>query len=428
MRYLALLMAGLMSLPALALTKVNLYQTEVVIDEQQDNADAAARIAGMQQVIVRATGDKESVNNEVIQKALRQNSQYLNQISYAQQGDAKTLRMGFSGQHIRSLLTQAQLPFWPENRANLLVWLVEESNYDRSITWEHANTPLLRQLKASAQLRGLPLIVPVGDFDDITGVQISDLWGGFAQPISLASQRYPTDAVLVVRAQGSNLRWTLYDQNAGNMIAAPKTPMSGQASGQNAAADMVDELSDYYAQKGAVMVNSESSEAVLASFTPVNGAVSFFTLEDRLKRLSSVASLDILKIQGNEVIFKVHLLASESQFQQEVLRMGRVVTREAPAPQLQREPSLMPAAETHAVGVDGVETDGVETDGVETDGVETNAIDSEGAAAVPAQADAASSTSAIDVQPVLATEPSVDVQLVMPTEPAINTLYFQWQG
>ncbi|MBY7808181.1 DUF2066 domain-containing protein [Vibrio fluvialis] len=399
MRYLALLMVGLMSLPAFALTKVNLYQTEVVIDEQQDNADAAARINGMQQVIVRATGDKESVTNDVIQKALRQNSQYLNQISYGQQGDAKTIRMGFSGPHIRTLLTQAQLPFWPENRANLLVWLVEESNYDRSISWEHANTSLLNQLKASAQLRGLPITVPVGDFDDITGVQVSDLWGGFSQPISLASQRYPTDAVLVVRAQGSNLRWTLYDQNAANMIAAPKSPISGQASGNNAAADMVDELSDYYAKKNAVLVSSESSEAVLASFKPVNGAISFFTLEENLKRLSSVASLDILKIQGNNVTFKVHLLTSESEFEQEVLRMGRVEKGEAPIEPMQ-EPEV----------------------------VLSNAVPVVDDAAVPA-----GETIEPPVQnPELMLTPAEAATEVppetTPSEPTIHTLYFQWLG
>ncbi|ELV8725270.1 DUF2066 domain-containing protein [Vibrio fluvialis] len=399
MRYLALLMVGLMSLPAFALTKVNLYQTEVVIDEQQDNADAAARISGMQQVIVRATGDKESITNDVIQKALRQNSQYLNQISYGQQGDAKTIRMGFSGPHIRTLLTQAQLPFWPENRANLLVWLVEESNYDRSISWEHANTSLLNQLKASAQLRGLPITVPVGDFDDITGVQVSDLWGGFSQPISLASQRYPTDAVLVVRAQGSNLRWTLYDQNAANMIAAPKSPISGQASGDSAAADMVDELSDYYAKKNAVLVSSESSEAVLASFKPVNGAISFFTLEENLKRLSSVASLDILKIQGNNVTFKVHLLTSESEFEQEVLRMGRVEKGEAPIEPMP-EPEVAPS---DAVPV-----------------VDDAAVPAGETIEPPVQ----------NVEPVLTpVEAATEVQPeTAPSEPTIHTLYFQWLG
>lgn len=330
MRYLAVLMMGLLTFPAFALTRVNLYQAEVAIDPQQNNADATARVRGMEEVIVRATGSQDSLKNDAVQKALRQNNQYITQISTQQQGTQSVLRLQFSAPHIRSLLTQAQLPFWPESRSNLLVWLVEEANYDRSISWEHADTPVLNQMKNRARVRGLPLTVPVGDFDDVTGVQVSDLWGGFINPISTASQRYPTDAVLVVRVQGSDVRWTLFDQAANTMVAQPKSPISGQASGEQAASEMIDEISDYYASKSAVVVSSESSQSVLAQFGPLDSAQDFFVVENKLKRLSSVASLDILKIQGTEVTFKVHLLASVDEFANEVVRMGQVVRMEAP--------------------------------------------------------------------------------------------------
>ncbi|EJL6522024.1 DUF2066 domain-containing protein [Vibrio cholerae] len=330
MRYLAVLMMGLLTFPAFALTRVNLYQAEVAVDPQQSNADTAARVRGMEEVIVRATGSQDALKNDAVQKALRQSNQYITQISTQQEGAQSVMRLQFSAQHIRSLLSQAQLPFWPESRSNLLVWLVEEANYDRSVSWEHADTPLLNQMKARARVRGLPLTVPVGDFDDVTGVQVSDLWGGFINPISVASQRYPTDAVLVVRAQGSELRWTLFDQLANTMVNQPKAPISGQASGEQAATEMIDEISDYYARKSAVVVSSASSQSVLAQFSPLDSAQDFFVVENKLKRLSSVASLDILKVQDTQVTFNVHLLASVEEFTNEVLRMGSAVLMEMP--------------------------------------------------------------------------------------------------
>ncbi|EGR2413875.1 DUF2066 domain-containing protein [Vibrio cholerae] len=330
MRYLAVLMMGLLTFPAFALTRVNLYQAEVAVDPQQSNADAAARVRGMEEVIVRATGSQDALKNDAVQKALRQSNQYITQISTQQEGALSVMRLQFSAQHIRSLLSQAQLPFWPESRSNLLVWLVEEANYDRNVSWEHADTPLLNQMKARARVRGLPLTVPVGDFDDVTGVQVSDLWGGFINPISVASQRYPTDAVLVVRAQGSELRWTLFDQLANTMVNQPKAPISGQASGEQAATEMIDEISDYYARKSAVVVSSASSQSVLAQFSPLDSAQDFFVVENKLKRLSSVASLDILKVQDTQVTFNVHLLASVEEFTNEVVRMGQAVLMEMP--------------------------------------------------------------------------------------------------
>jgi len=338
MRYLAFLLMGLAALPAYALTSVNLYKTEVVIDQQQENADAQARARGMQEVIVRATGDKNAAENQVVQKALNKYNQYLNQFSYGQSGDASTITMEFSSPQIRSLLTQAQLPFWPENRANILVWLVEDSAYERSVSWEHSDSKVLKQLKAEAVKRGLPITVPVGDFDDVTGLEISDLWGGFSKPISLASNRYPTDAVLVVRSEDAQLRWTLFDQSASDMLNSEKAPINGSASGSNAAADMVDQISDYYANKNAVMVGEESSQTVMARFDSINDADDFFNLENRLKSLSTVASLDVLKIQGNQVTFNVHLLATESEFEQEVLRISQV--RKIVIPEVVEQPQV----------------------------------------------------------------------------------------
>jgi hypothetical protein len=324
MRHLALLVLGLVGLPAMALTNVDLYRTEVVLDQAADNADAKARVEGMKEVIVRASGDRNAASNQVVQKALKQSGQYLTQISYGQLDGAQSLKMGFSAPHIRSLLSQAQLPVWPSARANLLVWLVEESQADRNIVWEHSDSAVLEQMKQEAQKRGLPVTVPVGDFDDITGVSVSDLWGGFATPVGQASQRYPVDAVLVIKAQGNSLRWTLYDQKPATVGVTRQAPLSGSNNGSDAASKMVNQISDYYAKKSAVVVASESSETIKVRFTELNDAVGFFTLENKLKKLSSVASLDIVKIQGSQVTFNIHLLSSQAEFEQEVRRVAPV--------------------------------------------------------------------------------------------------------
>lgn len=326
MRYLALLFMSFLALPSYALTQVNIFTSEVAINEEDKNPEANARRVGMEQVLVRATGNTEVVNNETVQKALRQSAQYLSQLSYGEEGESATLKMTFNAAQVRSLLTQAQLPYWPDTRANILVWLVEEQNYDRSIAWEHSGTELAQSIQQNAQRRGLPLTIPVGDFDDITGIAVSDLWGTFVGPISASSQRYPVDAVLVIRAQRQGLRWTLYDQKPNFMVDSPKTPISGSASGNTTvvAQQLIDEVSNYYAAKSAVTVASESSESQLVQFTKVNNAKDFFELENAIKALNSVASLDILKIQNNEVTFRIHLLSSPEEFAVELNRIRQL--------------------------------------------------------------------------------------------------------
>ncbi|ELH7492767.1 DUF2066 domain-containing protein [Vibrio vulnificus] len=330
MRYLALLMIGCLSLPAYALTQVDIYRTEVAIDSTKDKGEELARQQAMKQVIVRASGYQDSVDNPVVTKALQFSARYISQLSYGKEGDVMTLKLLFNDAQIRSLLTQAQLPFWSTNRNNLLVWLVEEQNYDRKIVWEHSASSVYDQLKQAARDRGLPLTLPVGDFDDITGIEVSDLWGGFAKPISLASGRYPVDGVLVIRAQGNSLRWNLYDQSPGAIVRSNVAPVTGSANGGDAAIQLINAVADFYAKRSAVVVLGESSESVVVKFLNINNAIDFFTLEKTLTSLNSVANLDVLEIKGNELMLRVHLLASQEAFEQEATKLSKITKFDDP--------------------------------------------------------------------------------------------------
>ncbi|GAB7225934.1 DUF2066 domain-containing protein [Vibrio owensii] len=330
MRYLALLLIGWLSLPVYALTQVDIYRAEVAIDGEQKDGEELARQQGMQDVIVRATGSQSSLSNPVIKKAVGSSSRYISQLGYGQIDGQSSLKMLFNSGQIRSLLTQAQLPLWSPNRANILVWMVEEQGYDRTITWEHSDSTSAATLRDAAQARGLPITMPVGDFDDVTGVNVSDLWGDFVDPISQASQRYPVDAVLIVRVQGDKIRWTLYDQSPAQLSESKLSPRSGSASGANAIPAMVGGIADYYAKKSAVVVSSKSSEAIDVKVLSVSSAMDFFELENSLTKLSSVAGAEIKRIQGNQVTLTIHLLASQQAFEQEVSSIRSLEVTEDP--------------------------------------------------------------------------------------------------
>ncbi|HHX8438725.1 TPA: DUF2066 domain-containing protein [Vibrio diabolicus] len=330
MRYLALLLIGWLSLPVYALTQVDIYRAEVVIDSEQNDGESLARQQGMQDVIVRATGSQSSLSNPVIKKALGSSARYISQLSYGQVDGKASLKMLFNSDQISSLLTQAQLPSWSLNRANILVWMVEEQGYDRNIAWEHSESSNVAALRSAAKLRGLPITIPVGDFDDVTGVNVSDLWGGFIEPIGQASQRYPADAVLVVRAQGEQIRWTLYDQSPMRIVEAQRSPRNGSASGANAIAEMVDGIADYYASKSAVVVSGKSSKALAVKVLNVTSATDFFRLENALKQLNSVAGTEIKRVQGDELTLNIHLLASQQAFEKEASSISQLMVFEDP--------------------------------------------------------------------------------------------------
>ncbi|WED21146.1 DUF2066 domain-containing protein [Vibrio sp. JC009] len=326
MRFFTLLLMGLFVFPVQATTKVNVFSVEVMLDTNDAEAETKARSEGLKNVIVRASGEKNVADNAIIKKALRSSSKYLSQIGYGEQSGNPTLKMVFNPPQIQSLLTQAQLPYWSDERANLAVWVVEENRRGREILWEQSESPFINQLRYYAALRGLPVTVPVGDFEDVTGIAPTDLWGGFLEPLSNVTKRYPVDAVLVLRVHkmGSKdgIRWSLYDSKPEMLTSLSLQPVSGTQVGQTAQAleKVIDEVTNYYAQKSAVKRTGESSESVLADFIGISSANSFFVLEKQLKQMQSVAFVEVVQVVGQRVTFRVNLLASDAEFENELIQ------------------------------------------------------------------------------------------------------------
>ena len=69
-------------------------------------------------------------------------------------------------------------------------------------------------LLSIAEQRGLPIVLPLVDGEDLARLGFSDLWGEFSEPVIEASARYGADAILIGRSRGpdpttAQLRWTL---------------------------------------------------------------------------------------------------------------------------------------------------------------------------------------------------------------------------
>ncbi|CCO49442.1 conserved hypothetical protein [Vibrio nigripulchritudo SOn1] len=326
----ACLLLSLLAFPGFALTKVDIFQSEVVLSAEE-KAEDLAKAQGLEQVLIKASGQKDVASNPVIEKAMKSTSPYLSQISFGNLDGQETLKVAFNPKQIQGLLTQAGLPYWSESRSSVLVWIVEEDRYERQIIWEQSGSNVTQLLNQFSDSRGLPVTVPVGDFDDVTGISAPEIWGAFVDPISKASQRYPADAVLVLRIQHlssgrATVRWTLFDQTPSQMIGSQQSPMSGQERGEFSASlqQVVDQVSDYFAGKSAVQVSDVSTENVTVQFLEVKSSRDFFQLEALFKSLNSVASTEVLKIQGSEVTFKVHLLAPLVDFQRELNNFKQV--------------------------------------------------------------------------------------------------------
>lgn len=326
----ALLFLALLALPIKAATVTDLYQAQVVMPVDGQNPDQAAREQGFKQVLVKVTGNPNINKNSVIAKAITKSTNYVSQFGYAQNNGQKILDLTFDKVQIKQLLTQAKANFWSAQRPNILVWMVDDNGNSRDILWDQSTNSLVTDSKQAAGDRGLPVTFPVGDFNDVTAVHVSDLWGSFIDPITSASQRYNAGGLLLVKAhqQGTDkveLTWQLYAQQP-STIAADTQPITGKASGTLAQAsrDMMNQVANQLAQKYAVELGGAASGSVNIEVGNVNSTENFFTLERMLNQMTTVSSANAVNIKGDKVIFHMDLSAPDTEFKRELSHDTRI--------------------------------------------------------------------------------------------------------
>lgn len=259
-------------------------------------------------------------------------------MSFVDYDDApRGMKLGYNSSMVLNLLTQAEQGVWEMPRKPVLVWVVNEYNYQRSIIWEQSNNSLITRIKNAANERGLPVMFPVGDFDDVTSIEIPDLWGNFKKPIADASERYNPQAILVVKVRGNSSSWTLFDTTPQYLATTSKKPIEGRSSGAVQLADMVNEVSDYFAQTYTKNLGAVASDSEVVSIKGIHTTRTFFTLEKLLKQMNSVASVQVDTIQGDKVTYTLNLLGDYQQFNDELLSKNTRISVVPEAPIVNQE-------------------------------------------------------------------------------------------
>ncbi|GLT15633.1 DUF2066 domain-containing protein [Vibrio algivorus] len=337
MRYLVIPLVAsiLFPLTTVAKTTVDVYHAEVVLSNEK-NARSIAWGEGLEQVLVKASGNADIADNEVVKKAMRDGSDYLAKFKYGTLNGQKSLDMQYSPKQIRVLLSQANASVWPKERENVLVWLVQDDNVERQVGWEQSGLDSVAALQTAAQQSGLPITLPLGDMDDLTKISAPDLWGNFPEPLEEASVRYPADSVLVLKvaANGpsSEVNWQLYDMAPDSITSSPQSAITGVETGEVAQAidKAIAKISAYYAKKNKPSSKQVADDALWAHFSGIQSAQSFFNLERSLLNLESVATVQVHSIQGMNVTFNIQLLSNKADFEKQVTGFKGIEKTQAP--------------------------------------------------------------------------------------------------
>ena len=196
---------------AAELEEKSLYSASVPVLSQSIDERTEAAKEGLKQVVIKLTGTSSVIdNNPDMAQEIQRAAYYLQAFHYelaSLSASRHTLHLHFNAAEINTLLARERIPIWHGKRPVILLWLTYQGSHDEDIISEDSVDELLPQLRTLADERGLPLVLPLMDTQELS--YLSEFP---AKEVPLASyqtlaKRYDYDAILVGYLNKSGKEW-----------------------------------------------------------------------------------------------------------------------------------------------------------------------------------------------------------------------------
>ena len=321
-----LLAAGAFQMAAAAQVQ-DLYTASAELSENTAEAQREAYRHALGQVLVRVTGRLEAPGDPRVEALLNSAGRYVQQRRRLLTGELSAM---FDGEALMVALREAGVPVWGSERPMTLVWLaVDAGRGKRDIVaaMPEASRPevttdeppaLLDHIRATLQdgatARGVPIVFPLVDTEDRERLSFTDLWGGFAERIRAASERYAPDAILVGRVRADDMgagpvRWSLYFSGGG-------------AEWRGVLEQGLDRIADTFADRFSVLNPMLRSNRLV--ITGVGSLPDYARVMSYLESLSVIDSLRVEQVIGDRLSLQVESHAS-NRVLRNTIQLGRVL-------------------------------------------------------------------------------------------------------
>ncbi|CAD6365406.1 hypothetical protein SHEWT2_00582 [Shewanella hafniensis] len=273
----------------------------------------------LEQVILKNTGTARSLENSVIQSQLANPDGLLSQYGYVEQNGQLLLRANFEHRRVVALLRQAQLPVWGTQRPLTLFWVAMPAEGDTILLSDSSPLPERQVFTTFSYARGIPVLLPILDLDELMGINPNDVKGMFADIVATVSGRYQADflALVAIDAVGNQARYrlNLYTKATIDSLTPPLFSFNGTAENTSQAITaMMAALGDYYFSKYAI-ADTGTRVGTSVTFVNIEKMAQLVEIEKYLKQLSAIKNATLTRIQGNKATFSLDLFGSETDLE-----------------------------------------------------------------------------------------------------------------
>ena len=281
----------------------NLYSAEVNATPERSVWQQQALI----QVLHRVSGNAAIVSHPAVQAELKNAASYIKQFESQRQVDGSNLmRVLLDAVKVNQLLTEQGIAVWGALRPQILVWLTEQSAGERQFVRQNEH-PLNLQMQQAFDYYALPLLVPLYDIDDLINVTETDVWAGFWQPITEASQRYPADIVVAAslmseqQAEQVSYRLSWQVQQEGRTYRSELSAESEADVIQQFAAT----LAEHLAQRYATVMSAEGETKLLLEIQQLQSLADIVRVQRELAQLVGITQVTLAHYHNNNARFEL---------------------------------------------------------------------------------------------------------------------------
>lgn len=303
------LLAGLL-LSAAQVWGQALGDVRVSVVDRTPEVRQQAIAAGLDQVLVRLTGDSRGADEPGLSSVRSDPSRWLQQFSYEAIDDqALQLLIRFDVPILLRQLEQAAVPVWTTTRPETLFWLVVQRSAAGEILAEGSEDPAALALQQAAERRGLPVRLPLMDAEDQGRIRAADIRGNFEEVLRRAASRYQSAYnVSAVMYPGATvqLRWRLMYQGriqeAGEISAAAE---------QQAVAELVDRVTARIAPL--YTVRAGQPQSYLLQIEGVNSLQDWKAVTTHIRSLAGIRDVNVNALAGGNLTLELSFSGDPEQ-------------------------------------------------------------------------------------------------------------------
>lgn len=302
-----------------AVEVADLFQATITVNSRESQQERRRAFQeAMLEVLAKVSGSTQNTNPATIRRALNNPEPYV--ASWSTQaynlpldptdpaaGSREVIEIvvNFYETEIQRLLDENNIPVWPGNRPETLVWVVEQDELgDRVMlgSSDLAGSELLGRMREIADGRGLPLLFPLVDLEDQLRLNANRLWDMDEAAILNASRRYQAESILAIRIyrslSGEVAAKSLYFFRE-NVFTYEQFELTETEFLQGSINLATSELSQYYA---VLLSGTDDSVTVSMRVDGIDSPSDYAALLEYLNTLEGVSSFQLNQVDQESLL------------------------------------------------------------------------------------------------------------------------------